>query len=257
MKKLENKVAVITGGARGIGKAAAELFVREGAKVLLVDVLEKDLQQTVKEIGEEHASYEVADVSKAEDVQRYVQAAVQRYGGIDVFFNNAGIVGDLHTIIDCSEASFRQVFEVNVLGAWLGMKYIMPEMIKRGGGSIVNTASIAGLYGASNVSSYVMSKHAMMGLTKCAAMEGAPHNIRVNSINPGFINTDMMRDAEKTLSPENPKALQEHFAGQVPFKRYGEPQEVAKLVLFLASDDSSYTSGSAHVIDAAHTISYL
>ena len=173
MGKLDGRITVITGGAGGIGLAAATRFVAEGSKVLLVDLDEGPLRQAVTTLGTEHASFVRADVTRREDVECYVGAAVERYGGIDVFLNNAGIEGAVKPITEYPIEVFDRVIEVNVRGVWLGLRSVIPEMAKRGGGSIVITSSVAGIHGAAGVSAYVTSKHAVVGMMRTAALECA------------------------------------------------------------------------------------
>ena len=197
MARLTEKVAVITGGAGGIGQAAARQFTAEGARVVLVDLDEAVLQTVVQSIGEDMASYVVADVTQAEQVQSYVNAAVDRWGGIDILLANAGIEGTLSPIPDYPIDIFDQVMAVNVRGVWLGLKYVIPVMRDRGGGSIVITSSTAGIGGSAGISAYVTSKHAVIGLMRTAALECAPLGIRVNTVNPAPIETRMMRSLEE------------------------------------------------------------
>ena len=173
MPRLSEKVALITGGAGGIGRAAAKLLAAEGAQVVLVDLNEEQLQDAVQAIGEEAASYVVADTSQPEQVQRYVNTAVQRCGGIDIFLANAGVEGAVASIPDYSIDAFDQVMAVNVRGVWLGLKFVIPEMRERGGGSIVITSSAAGIHGTPGMSAYTTSKHAVIGLMRTAALECA------------------------------------------------------------------------------------
>ena len=187
MKRLSGKVAVITGGGGEIGLAAAKLFVDEGAKVFLVDLNENGLKNAVDAVGKENASYLVADVTKPEQVQNYVKAAVQRFGGIDVFLNNAAIEGEVKPIVDYSIDIFKKVIDINIVGVWLGLKYVIPEMAKRNGGSIIITSSVAGIKGSPGVSAYCTSKHAVIGMMRSAAVECAPLGIRVNTVNPAPI----------------------------------------------------------------------
>ena len=180
MPRLEGKVAIITGGAGGIGRAAGKLFVEEGAHVILVDLDESALQDVVQAIGDENATYVVADTSHPDQVQGFVNEAVERYGGVDIFLANAGIEGELNSIVDTPVEMFDQVMSVNVKGVWLGLKYVMPVMRERGGGSIVITSSTAGVRGSPGMAPYSTSKHAVIGLMRSAAMEGASMGIRVN-----------------------------------------------------------------------------
>lgn len=249
MGRLDGKVAIITGGAGGIGIAAGQLFVGEGARVLLVDLGEKPLQQAVQRIGSEAVSYAVADVTQPEQVQRYVRTAVERYAGIDIFLNNAGIEGVVQPITDYPIDVFDQVMAVNVRGVWLGLKYVMPEMQKRGGGSIVVTSSVAGIRGTAGVSAYITSKHAVIGMMRTAALEGAPLGIRVNTVNPAPIETRMMRSLEEGFAPGSAEQAKQRIVATVPLQRYGSPQEVAQVMLFLASDESRYCTGGVYMVD--------
>lgn len=248
MGKLSGKVAIISGGAGGIGSATAALFVEEGARVLLVDWKEEGLQQAVAAIGGDSISHVTADVTHPQQVQHYVQTAMERYGGVDIFFNNAGILGELERTTEYSIETFDQVMAINVRGVWLGLKYVMPAMEKRGGGSIVMTSSLAGLSGVSGMSAYVASKHAVVGLMKTAALEGAKMGIRVNTVNPGPIETSMLEAIETLASPERELAQKRIIQG-IPLQRYGTPQEVAQLVLFLASAESQFCNGGTYTVD--------
>ncbi len=193
MTRLAEKIAVITGGAGGIGQASARQFTAEGARVVLVDREEAELQSVVRSLGEDVASYIVADVTQPEQVQSYVNEAVQRWGGIDILLANAGIEGIVSPIPDYPVDMFEQVMAVNVRGVWLGLKYVIPVMRERGGGSIVITSSTAGIGGTAGMSAYTTSKHAVIGMMRTAALECAPMGIRVNTVNPAPIETPMMR----------------------------------------------------------------
>ena len=247
MKNLENKVAIITGGAGSIGKITAKLFLEEGAKVMLVDLTEAELKKTVEELNSEHVKYCIADVSKAIDVERYINETVKSYGKIDVFFNNAGIEGVVKPLIEYPEEIFDKVMAVNVKGAWLGNKYAIPQM--RDGGSIIMTSSLSGLLGSPNLSAYIISKHAVVGIMRATTIEVAPRNIRVNTVHPGPVNNQMMRSIEEGEVAGHAEEVKKHLENTIPFGRYAEPIEVAKLVLFFASDDSQYITGTTQVID--------
>jgi NAD(P)-dependent dehydrogenase (short-subunit alcohol dehydrogenase family) len=249
MKRLEGKVAVITGGAGGIGAATGCLFAGEGASVLLVDLAPQALEKAVQEIGSDRVSAAVADVTQAEQVQHYVRTAMDRYGQIDVFFANAGVEGVVAPITDYPDEVFDRVIAVNVRGVWLGLKHVMAEMQPRGGGSIIITSSIAGVRGGPLMAPYATSKHAVVGLMRSAALSGAAHGIRVNTINPAPIETRMMRSVEAGFAPEAPERAKAEREGRSPMKRYGLPEEVARLALFLASDESSYCTGGVYMID--------
>jgi NAD(P)-dependent dehydrogenase (short-subunit alcohol dehydrogenase family) len=253
MKRLEGKVAVITGGAGGIGAATGRLFAEEGASVLLVDLAAEALQQVVQAIGDEHVSAVVADVTQAEQVQRYVQTAIDRYGGIDVFFANAGVEGVVAPITEYPDDVFDRVMAVNVRGVWLGLKHVMAQMQPRGGGSIIITSSIAGVRGSPGMAPYSTSKHAVIGLMRSAALAGAAHGIRVNSVNPAQIETRMMRSIEAAIDPAVPERAKAEREARIPMKRYGLPEEVARLALFLASAESGYCTGGVYMVDGAFT----
>lgn len=247
MKQLENKVVIITGGAGSIGKTTAKLFLEEGAKVLLVDLLEENLKKITTEFANKNLAYCVADVSKAKDVENYVNATVKLFGKIDVFFNNAGIEGVVKPIIDYPEDVFDKVISVNVKGTWLGNKYTIPQM--NDGGSIIITSSVAGLLGFANLGAYVLSKHAVIGIMRTTAVEMAPRNIRVNTVHPSPVNNRMMRSIEEGASAGHGEEVKKQFEATIPLKRYAEPIEIARLVLFLASDNSKYITGTMQVID--------
>ena len=222
--------------------------------MLLVDLNEKALQQAVAAIGSERISYAVADVTQPGQVEGYVRTAVERYGGVDVFIDNAGIEGEVNPIPDYSIETFDQVMAVNVRGAWLGLKYVIPEMQKRGGGSIVITSSIAGVSGSPGLSAYAMSKHAVVGMMRSAAYECAPLNIRVNTINPGMTETRMMRSLEQQRRPDAPDEAKRVALRRVPLQRYAEPKEIAQVMLFLASAESSYCTGGVYLVDGGATM---
>lgn len=259
MGRLTGKVAVMTGGAGGIGRAAGKLFVEEGAQVLLVDLNETALRDAVHDIGSDAASYAVADTTQPDQVERFVKTAVERYGGIDVFLANAGIEGQIHSIPDYPIDIFDRVIAVNVRGVWLGLKYVIPVMRDRGGGSIVITSSTAGIKGSPMLSAYVTSKHAVIGMMRSAANECAPLGIRVNTVNPAPIETRMMRSLEEMraeMAPGDPPTIaeiKETYASMTPLKRYGEPEEVAKMMLFLASDESSFCTGGVYMVDGGRS----
>ena len=259
MPRLEGKVALITGATGGIGRAAAALFAEEGARVALVDLDEGALQEVARSIGEDRASYTAADVTQPDQTQAFVNAAVERWGGIDVFLANAGIEGALSPIVDYPIDVFDRVMAVNVRGVWLGIKYVAPVMRERGGGSIVITSSTAGIGAGPDMSAYTTSKHAVIGLMRTAAMEGAPLGIRVNTVNPAPIETRMMRSIEEqrvaVLDDPNFTVEQTYRAtsARIPLGRYGHPEEVARLMLFLGSDDSSFCTGGVYMVDGGRS----
>ena len=249
--RFEGKIALITGAAGGIGRAAAMRFAAEGARVGLVDVSREGLRESlaaVETVGGVGLAVE-ADVTRAADVARYAAAVAERFGGIDCFFNNAGILGAVRPLVDYPEDVFDQVLAVNVKGVWLGIRTVAPMLRARGGGVIVNTASIAGLRGSRNLVAYTASKHAVIGITRSAALELAPDGIRVNAVCPSPIETEMVRRLEAGANPGNPAAFHERMAGAIPMKRYGAPEEVAALVAFLCSDDAAYITGAIYPVD--------
>ncbi|MFD1554859.1 glucose 1-dehydrogenase [Paraburkholderia silviterrae] len=240
MNQLKGKVALITGGARGQGAAEAKLFVAQGARVVIADVLDAEAQKLADELGDA-ALYQHLDVTCPANWERVVQAALSRFGKLDILVNNAGIIklGPIETL---SLEDYRRVVDVNQIGCWLGMKTVLPAM-KAAGGAIVNTSSIAGMEGIAYGSAYVASKFAIRGMTKVAALEFGRYNIRVNSVHPGGVDTHMGRPPE--FSDMDPSAT---YRG-LPIPRIGRPEEIADLVLFLASDQSSYCTGAEFVID--------
>ena len=253
MNRLRDKTAVITGGGCGIGLAAGRLFAQEGAKVLLVDLDENILRQAVEYAGRDVADYFVADVTQPEQVQQYVATAVNRFGGIDIFVNNAGIAGDVLPIVDLPVENFDKVMAVNVRGVWLGMKYVIPQIQKRGGGSIIITSSVAGLRGGIGMSAYIASKHAVIGIMRAAAIECGRMDIRVNTVNPGPIETAMVHSLENRHFPQEPEKGKKVFTSKMALKRYGTPEEVAQLMLFLASDESRFCTGGIYMVDGGLT----
>lgn len=249
--ELKDKVAVITGAALGIGKATAKRFAEEGAKLVLVDIRRGDLEAAAKELGLKPEQYELveADVSKEADTEKYVRAAKAKFGRIDVFFNNAGIEGEIHPIVEQPVENIERVLAVNVKGVLLGLKHVMRVMMEQRSGSIINMSSVAGWIGAAGLAPYVASKHAVIGATKSAAIEGVEYGIRVNAVSPGPIETRMMRSIEEGQAPGQAEAAKQAYTAAIPMKRYGLPEEVAELVLFLASDRSSYITGATYLID--------
>ncbi len=239
---LAGKVAIITGAGRGQGLAEAELFVAAGAQVVLTDVLD-DVHEVASALGPTARSM-IHDVTDANAWQAVTTMAVEAFGGIDVLVNNAGI-HRVAGLLETSEALFREVLEINLMGAWHGIQAVAPVMIARGGGSIINTASIAGIRTVPTSSAYITSKFALRGLTKAAANELGPHNIRVNAILPGVIRTPMTAYALETRETA--------ISAAIPLRTIGEPGDVAELALFLAGDGSRFITGADHVIDGGST----
>jgi len=247
MARLDGKVAIITGGSGGIGAAAARMFADEGAKVMLVDLDGDRLAAVARSIGDERADYAVADVADGEQVKGFVARTVDRFGGVDVALLNAGIEGRVAPLLEQTDEEFDRVIAVNVRGVWLGLKHTMPEIARRGGGSIVITASTAGIRAVPGIAPYICSKHAVIGLMRSGAMEGAASKVRVNTVNPSPIETPMIHRLEDAFNPDH--GNRQPMAEATPLRRYGQPEEVAKLMLFLASDDSSFCTGGVYMVD--------
>jgi 3alpha(or 20beta)-hydroxysteroid dehydrogenase len=246
MNRLAGKVALITGSARGMGEAHARLFVAEGAKVILTDLSEQAGQAIAQELGE-NALFLKHDVTKLADWQRVVAEGEAKFGPVTVLVNNAGVLGPIAATTELTEDGYLKVCAINQHGVFYGMQAVIPSMLKAGLGSIVNISSVAGIvsiYGAPSLA-YVASKFAVRGMTKKTAVEFGGKNIRVNSVHPGFINTPMMAEA---TNEEGGDAL-----SLIPLGRLAEPREVSQLVLFLASDESSYITGTEHIIDGGMT----
>jgi len=249
---LANKVALITGAGSGMGKSAALIFAVEGAKVAAVDVAEAQVKETVAEIAKRGGDAIAirADVSKSEDVKRMIDDTVARFGGLNIMYNNAGIEGESNFMSNMTEDQFDRVIAINLRGVFLGMKYALPHLIKAGGGSIINQASIAGMIAVRGGAAYSASKAGVIALTRVAALEYGRYNIRVNAICPGAIETPMAQRIRQG-QPPNPKAIQRISV----LGRMAEPEEIAKVALFLASDDSSFATGAPFVIDGGWTVS--
>lgn len=251
MERLSGKVAIITGGAGDIGKAAARRFAEEGASILLVDLESADLLAVCKELSCEKVRCFTADVTSAHDNAAMVAEASRLFGGVDIFVANAGIEGAVGPIIDCDEALFDRVMEVNVKGPFLGMKAVIPTMAARGGGSIIITSSVAGIRGSAQVAPYSTSKHAVIGLMKSAAKEVAAQNIRVNTVNPAPVASRMMRSLEEGLAPGAAERAKSIMQSNIPIGRYAKPDEIANVMLFLASDEASFVTGAVYLADGA------
>jgi 3alpha(or 20beta)-hydroxysteroid dehydrogenase len=246
---LGGKVAVITGAANGFGLAVAERLAAEGVKLVLVDVDADGLQAAADKLG---GLAVVADVSQEAEVDKYVQAAVEAHGRIDLFFNNAGIEGRMGPMTELSVDDFDRVWRINARGVWLGLRAVLRVMKPQGSGVVVNTASMAAIKGAATFSPYIASKHAVLGITKSAALEAAPYGIRVNCVAPGHFDTRMGRDLTHQINPDDPDQVFRAVGETVPYgKRYGTASEVANMVLWLLSEESEYVSGSLHLIDGA------
>jgi NAD(P)-dependent dehydrogenase (short-subunit alcohol dehydrogenase family) len=250
--KLANKVALITGAGSGMGRIASTLFAREGARIACVDIDEKAAQETVRMIENEggQAFAVKADVARSADVQAMVAATVEKLGAPHIVYNNAGIEGKNDFLAQMADEDFDRVISINLRGVWLGMKHSLPHMIKNGGGSIINTASIAGLVGLRGAAAYCAAKAGVIALTRVAAMEYGRYNIRVNAICPGAIDTPMVQRVQGS------GGLNERSINRISvLGRIGKPEEIARMALFLASDESSFATGAPFVVDGGWTVS--
>ena len=251
----KGKVALITGAGNGIGRACAIGFASRGARVVVVDH-DKDAGEATAGILRQQggeALFVAADVTKSTEVQNYVKAALDAYGAIDCFHNNAGIEGAVAPTAEYDEDMFDRVMNVNVKGVFLGLRHVLPVMIKQGRGAIVNTASIAGLVASPGMPAYVASKHAVIGLTKTAAGEVGRSGVRVNAVCPGPIDTRMIHALEAMLNPADPASVGARYQQNIPLGRYGTAEEVANIVQFLCSDLASNITGGHYVVDGGRT----
>jgi 3alpha(or 20beta)-hydroxysteroid dehydrogenase len=246
MNRLLGKVAIITGASQGMGASHARCFVQQGARVILGDINEAAGNELAEELGPD-ALFVKQDVARKADWDRIVKLGQERFGPINVLVNNAGIIGSLASTIELTEQEYQRVCSINQTAVFLGMQAVLPGMLEAGGGSIVNISSVAGIvaiYGSPNLA-YVASKFAVRGMTKQVAVEYGEWNIRVNSVHPGYIKTPMMVAATDEHGGEAVK--------QIPLKRMAESAEVSNLVIFLASDESGFITGTEHIIDGGMT----
>lgn len=248
MNRVEGKVAIITGGASGVGLAASRLFLSEGAKVVIFDLSEDACKEAIDKLASEDVIYVAGDVTKREDSTRMASAAEERFGGIDILVANAGVEGKPLAVMDVTEEDFDFPYAVNVKGPLFNMQACVPSMIKRGGGSVVVTSSIAATRGGLTTA-YNASKHAVTGLVKSAARQLAEHNIRVNSVNPGPIATPMFLRVEESMGEE----WATDFKKQIPLNRWADPVEIAEALMYLGSDASSWITGAVLMADGGQT----
>ncbi len=243
-KIFQNKVAIITGGSFGIGKATAIAFAKEGAKVVVADIIEDGATLAVIQSAGGEAMFISCDVSSEDSVKAMVEKTIDQYGRLDFAFNNAGVEGYSAPTHECASDNWSKTININLKGVWLCMKYEIPHLLKQGKGAIVNNASIAGLVGFPNIPAYVASKHGVIGLTKNAALEYAKLGIRVNAVCPGVIRTPMV----DRFTGKN-KEVEKQFENMEPVGRMGEPEEVAAAVTWLCSDASSFVTGHSLTVD--------
>jgi NAD(P)-dependent dehydrogenase (short-subunit alcohol dehydrogenase family) len=254
LAKLQGKTAIITGATGGIGEATAKVFLREGANVMLVGRSAAKLDQTCKRLeAKQGLAQFAADATDEAATAAAVAATVKAFGGVDILFANAGTEGLLKPLETYTTAEFEHILHTNITGVWLAMKHCVEPMKKRGGGSIIATASVAGVVGFGNSAAYVASKHAVCGLVKSAALEFATFGIRVNAIAPGAIDNRMFQSVLSQLAPENTAAVREGIQESIPMKRYGRNEEIASFVAFLASSEASYSTGAVFMADGGLT----
>jgi NAD(P)-dependent dehydrogenase (short-subunit alcohol dehydrogenase family) len=254
--RLQDKVTIITGGASGMGRVAARMFAAEGAKVVIADVTEPATRSVVDEVQAAggQAIAVVADVSKEADAKRMVDEAVAAYGRVDVLYNNAGIMPEAdHSVIDTSVDDWDRVMAVNVRGVFLGCKYAIPQMLEQGSGSVINISSFVALVGCSNPQdAYTASKGAVLALTKSLAVQFAPRGVRTNAICPGPVETPLLMDW--LVKDEEAKRIR---LARNPTGRFGKPEEIVSMAIYLASDESKWTNGAAMVVDGGITVNYF
>jgi NAD(P)-dependent dehydrogenase (short-subunit alcohol dehydrogenase family) len=247
----ENKVVLITGATGGIGTASAKEFAKRGAKLSLIGTNEEKLINLRKELNldDSRVLFIKADVRSEEYVKAFVEKTKEKFGTIDIFLNNAGVEGEVAPIVETKTENLDFVIDVNIKGAYFGLKYVLPIMYENKSGSVINTASVAGFIGSPGMAPYIASKHALLGITKSAALESAAYNVRVNSVCPGPVDNNMMRNIEKKSAPDAPDAVKDALIKNIPFARYASNEDVVNTILFLASDLSTYLTGTHHRVD--------
>ena len=247
---LEGKAAVVTGGGRGIGLATAAAFVREGARVLLVGRDAEAVEEAARSLGSStEIAAHVADVSRSEDVEAYVAEALRRFGSIDILFNNAGIEGAVAPLAEYPIDEFDRVIAINLRGVFLGLRHVLPVMLAKGSGSIVNTGSIASEIGLPASGAYIAAKHAVLGLTRAAAADLAGSGVRVNAVLPGMVDTKLLRSVLHQVTGGDVEGGMQFAAGVAPQRRVAAAEEIAEVVVFLASDAASFVNGVGWPVD--------
>lgn len=256
---MKDQVIIITGAAMGLGYAAAEVLASKGAKLVLVDYNEEALKEAEEKLSSAYQTEILtvkADVSNENDVKNYVDATVEKFGKIDGLYNNAGIEGKQAGMTDYDLEVFKKVIDINLMGVYYGLRYVIPVMQKQKFGRIVNVASVGGIRGVLNQTPYVASKHAVSGMTKNAALEFGKDGILTNAIAPGAILTPMVAEAFKQVNPDDPKAAEAQYASRNPTRALGDPKDVGNLVTFLLSKENGYVSGQTIAIDGGESNMY-
>ena len=260
MANFKGKTIIVTGAAMGLGYAAAESLASKGADLTLVDynaeALEKAKTDLKSKYPESRFLTVTADVSVEDQVKNYVAVTVKEFGKVDGLYNNAGIEGKQASLVDYDIEVFKKVIDINLLGVYYGMKYIIPELQKNGGGRIVNVASVGGIRGVANQTAYVATKHAVAGMTKNAALEYGKYNILTNAIAPGAILTPMVAEAFNQVNPTDPKAAEAEYASRNPTRKLGDPKDVGNLVAYLLSEENGYVSGQVIAVDGGESNMY-
>lgn len=260
MKNFKGKTVIVTGAAMGLGLATCKVLAQKGANLAMVDYDEKALAKAKKEIETDNSDIKIltiiADVSDEKAVKNYVAETVKEFKTIDGFYNNAGIEGKQAPLVDYDVEVFKKVIDINLMGVYYGLKYVIPVMQKNGGGKIVNVASVGGIRGVINQMPYVASKHGVSGMTKNAAIEYGKDGISTNAIAPGAILTPMVAEAFIQVNPKDPKAAEKEYAQRNPTRRLGKPEEVGNLVAFLLSDECQYVNGQTIAIDGGESNMY-
>jgi len=258
--RMKGQVIIITGAAMGLGLAAAEEFASLGARLVLVDYNKEGLEEAIRGLKAQYQNLEVelcvADVSNEESVKGYIELAQTRFGRIDGLYNNAGIEGRQAPLAEYDLDVFKKVIDINLMGVYYGLRYVIPVMQGQGYGRIVNVASVGGIRGVVNQTPYVATKHAVSGMTKNAAIEYGKYGILTNAIAPGAILTPMVAEAFRQVNPDDPKAAEATYAAHNPTRALGQPKDVAKLVRFLISDENGYVNGQTIAIDGGESNLY-